>query len=257
MIRLDQFLMEKGYFETRNQAQIEIKNNAISVNGKIINKPSFKINETDDITINKTYNPYVSKGGLKLEKALKEFNIDVKNKYIIDIGSSTGGFTDCLLKNGATNITCIDVGNNQLHDSLRGHHDISLYEQTNFLNTDKELLNKPFDLAVMDVSFISSRKIIKHLFSMFPNITLILLFKPQYEVGKELNKNGVVKAMKVHKKALEEFYLYMKEIDLNVNKVTYSPLKGGTGNIEFLLKISNVKEYQNYQQSLEDAHLYL
>ena len=92
---------------------------------------------------------------------------------------------------------------------------------------------------------------------MFPDITLVLLFKPQYEVGKELNKNGVIKAMKVHEKALEEFYLYMKEINLNVNKVTYSPLKGGTGNIEFLMKISNKKEYQNYQQSLEDAHTYL
>ena len=152
-MRLDVYLVEKGLFSTRNKAQVAIKDNAISVKGKIISKPNYDVADTDDVVILKEANPYVSRGGFKLEKAIKEFNLDFTNKTVLDIGSSTGGFTDCSLKHGAKLVYSVDVGTNQLDESLLNRNDVVVYEQTNIL--DVHSLPTPIDFIVMDVSFVS------------------------------------------------------------------------------------------------------
>lgn len=253
-MRLDQYLVQEKFFETRNQAQQEIKNKSIKVNGKLITKSSYKVEQGVEIEVVNVFNPYVSKGGLKLEKALREFKIDLTNKSLLDIGSSTGGFIDCALKEGVSRIYGVDVGTNQIDPRLIHNENLTVYEKTNFLDVNASLFDVNFDYASIDVSFISSSKIMKHLYSIFPNITTILLLKPQFETTKEINKTGVIRDIKIHMKVLENTYKYLKEMDLYVNNVTFSPNKGGSGNIEFLLLISNKKQFVDYKNIVEEAH---
>ncbi|MFK5883942.1 MAG: TlyA family RNA methyltransferase [Candidatus Izemoplasma sp.] len=253
-MRLDQYLVQEDYFETRNQAQQEIKNKCIKVNGKLITKSSYKVEQGVNIEVINVFNPYVSKGGLKLEKALRSFNIDLKNKNLLDIGSSTGGFIDCALKNGVNRIYGVDVGTNQIDPRLIHNENLTVYERTNFLDVSTSLFDVDFDYASIDVSFISSSKIMEHLYALYPEITTILLLKPQFETSKEINKTGVIKDIKIHMKVLENTYKYLKAMNLYVNNVTYSPNKGGSGNIEFLLLISNKKQFVDYKDIVEEAH---
>jgi len=242
-MRLDLYLVEKGFYETRSKAKAAIEAGDVLVDGKKA-KASFDIT-TEAVEIAKTTNPYVSRGGLKLEAAIKEFYLDFKNKTIVDIGASTGGFTDCALAFGAKKVYSIDVGSNQLALKLLEDPRVISLEQTNIM--DIEFFPENIDYLVMDVSFVS----IGHLLPGIANhITdtnaLVCLIKPQFEVGKVYMKNGIVKDRTVHIHVIENVIKELEEYGLGIEKLIPSPILGGSGNKEFLALIKrNVKTKVN------------
>lgn len=240
--RLDLYLVNKKYYETRNKAKIAIENGDILVNGEIIQKVSYQVDEKATIEILKDSIPYVSRGGLKLEKALQSFCVDIKNKICLDIGASTGGFSDCLLQNGAKLVYALDVGSNQLVDKLRYDNRVISFENTNFRTINIKVY-KEYNLEFIcaDVSFIS-------LTYLFENVSQILnrkgqfiaLIKPQFETLKnEHNKHGVVNDKKIHLKVIKTIMECANHYGLFLNKIDYSPIKGEkAGNIEYLALFS-------------------
>ena len=236
--RLDVYLVNKGYYETRNKAQAAILSGDILVDNKINNKVSFKVDETNLVSIAKNSLPYVSRGVLKLEKALSVFNILIKDKVCLDIGSSTGGFSDCLLQNEAKTVCALDVGTNQLVDKIKNDPRVIVKENTNFRTIDiEEYIQYNFDLITCDVSFIS----LSYIFENVSKILLkdgyfIALIKPQFETEKkEHNKNGVVNDKKVHSKVIENLMHIANKYGLYLNKLDYSPIRGEkSGNIEYI-----------------------
>lgn len=241
-MRLDVFLVDNKYTETRNKASQLIKNSKVKVNEKIITKNGYEISPNDKIEIiENDVLEFVSRGGHKLDKAINVFSLDFKDKVICDIGSSTGGFTDCSLKYGAKKVYAIDVGTNQLHQSLRNNPQVIVLENTNFRYIDKSIFKDKIDFYVCDVSFISIRTIIDTLVSFNEDFKIMLLFKPQFEVGPaRLNKNGVVAKKEYLVDAINSFLVYLKDKGLHVLNVSYSPILGNKeGNIEFLFYVSN------------------
>jgi 23S rRNA (cytidine1920-2'-O)/16S rRNA (cytidine1409-2'-O)-methyltransferase len=240
-MRLDKELVEKNLVPSRSKAQELIKEGFILVNGKTINKANYIVKETDIIEIKENDKlKYVSRGGLKLEKAINEFNIDMTNKTIMDIGSSTGGFSDCALQHGASKIIAVDVGTNLMHESLRNNPKIDLHEQTNF----KEFENiyfKDIDIAVCDVSFISLKRIIDKIASENVSIDMVCLIKPQFECGKEIadKYKGVILNKQIHIDIIKDMIDYFNQKGFYVKNLTSSPIRGGDGNIEYLTLISN------------------
>ena len=236
--RLDVYLVKKGFYETRNKAQHAIESKDIKVNGKIVDSVSFKVEEGCAIEIISNSLPYVSRGGLKLEKAIQYFNIDMKDKIVLDIGASTGGFTDCSLQNGAKKVIALDVGENQLHESLLKNNKVVSLEKTNFRNISiEEFKNYNIDIIVTDVSFISLSYIFENASKVIDdNKCMIALIKPQFETNKkEHNKNGVVNNPKIHFEVIKNIIGYANKYQLYLNKLTYSPIKGDkSGNIEYL-----------------------
>lgn len=246
-MRLDLFLVEHKFFDSRTKAQKAIEAGAILVSGTIITKSNYEIDPDAPIEIEiiKDTNPYVSRGGLKLHAAIENFKLDFKDKKVLDIGSSTGGFTDCALQHGASLVYAVDVGTNQMDASLRKRSDIVLLEQTNILEVDHFPVD--FDYIVMDVSFISIEKILPvvHRF-LKEDATFICLIKPQFELGKRYMKNGVVKDKTLHIKVLEKIIAVLEEYDMGILKLIPSPILGGSGNKEFLACIrKNVKTRVN------------
>ncbi len=234
-MRLDNKLVELGLIESRNKAKYEIESGNVLVNNKVVTKPAYEIKEDDNIEfIKQNELKYVSKGGLKLEKALKEYNINPLNLTCLDIGSSTGGFTDCLIQNGAKLVYAIDTGTNQLHESLRNNPKIISYESTNFLTLDISKLDK-IDLIVIDVSFVKVETILDKVIDSYKDAIVISLIKPQFEIGKTYIKNGVIKDPKVHKKVIEQIELYLKSKQIKYSKIIESPILGGSGNKEYLI----------------------
>ena len=243
--RLDKILITKGLAPSRTKSQELIKESLVKVNGNIINKANYLIGEEDNIEILKNDKlKYVSRAGLKLEKGVNEFNIDLKNKIVMDIGSSTGGFTDCLIQNGARKVIAIDVGTKVMIDILRENSKVELHENTNF----KDLEHKYFeevDFAVCDVSFISLKKIIDKLYVEKVKIEGIFLIKPQFECGKEIAKKykGIIKDKKVHVEIINDLISYFNYLGFFVKGLTISPIKGSDGNVEYLVYLSNkIKE---------------
>ena len=177
----------------------------------------------------------MGRGYVKLEKAIKSFNINIENKTAVDIGASTGGFTDYLLKHGAKKVYAVDVGNNQLHDSLRNDFRVMNIENTNFRYIDTSLFND-IDIVTVDVSFISLKYILPKIVEISHNNTdIIILIKPQFEAGKEnVGKKGIVKDKKIHLDVLNNLYYSFKENNFNLIDIDYSPIKGAEGNIEYL-----------------------
>ncbi len=233
--RLDLALKEKFNFSRQYIKNIIIKGK-VEVNGKIILKPSFLVTESDILKIKDDAAPkYVGRGGLKLEKAVNEFKIDLNGMICIDIGSSTGGFTDCMLKNKAALVYAVDVGTNQLSESLREDKRVISMEKTDIRNV-KDI---PYDIDFIgtDVSFISLKKISKDILRLLkPNGSAVVLLKPQFEAGREnLSKGGIVKNSKIHKKIIKDIINHFNEIGLFVKALTYSPITGGDGNIEYLI----------------------
>ena len=218
-----------------------ITSSLVKVNDKIISKSNYLVSDTDDIEIiSNDKLKYVSRGGLKLEKALKEFNINVNKINAMDIGSSTGGFCDCLLKSGVNHVTAIDVGTNLLHESLRNNPRISLFEQTNF----KQLEHSFFinvDLITCDVSFISLIRVIEKVASENVKVDMVCLIKPQFECGIEVAKKykGVILNKDIHKMIIDNTILKMNLLGFYVKGICSSPIKGGDGNIEYVCYISN------------------
>ena len=240
-MRLDKELVEKGLVPSRTKAQELIKEKLVLVNGKVIDKSNYSINDSDLIEIKENDKlKYVSRGGLKLDKAINEFNIDMTNLKVMDIGSSTGGFSDCALKHGASSIIAVDVGTDLMHESLRNHSRIDLHEKTNFKEFDSKYF-KNIDMAVCDVSFISLKRIIDKIASENVKIDMVCLIKPQFECGKEIadKYKGIILNKQIHIDIIKDMINYLNEKGFFVKNLTSSPIRGGDGNIEYLTYISN------------------
>lgn len=235
MTRIDIELVKRGIFETRNKAQNEIKNKIVYCNNVCITKPAFDVTEADIIEIKGEKLKYVSRGGLKLEKAIKEFKVDLKDKTLIDIGSSTGGFSDCAIQNGIKKVYAIDVGTNQFDKNLRQNNKVNLYENTDFRNIDNNIIDDA-NIASIDVSFISVTKLTNKLKELINLKEIICLIKPQFECGKELSDKyrGVPLNKEVHSTVINKVIESFKENNYYINSLTSSPIKGGNGNIEYL-----------------------
>ncbi len=248
--RLDLVLYEKGFTESREKARTTIMAGLVYVDGKLRDKPGEKINEDLKIEIKGDDIAYVSRGGLKLEKAIEDFRIDVKMKTFLDIGASTGGFTDCLLQRGAKKVYSIDVGYGQLAWKLRQDPRVVVMERTNFRYLTHEDIGEIVDAATIDVSFISLALIIKNLYNLLnENGEIIALIKPQFEAGRDkVGKKGVVRDPKTH---IEVINKVIKELDKEkffIKNLSYSPIKGPAGNIEFLAYFS-----KKISEKLEDS----
>ena len=242
--RLDVLLVEKGLCESRSRAQAVIMSGEVYVNGQKSDKPGTPTDVEAEIEIRGNACPYVSRGGLKLEKALRDFGVDPTGLTCLDSGASTGGFTDCLLQNGAKQVFAIDVGYGQLAWSIRTDPRVVCMERTNIRYVTPEQLGTPVQLAVIDVSFISLRIVlpaVKALLSADGQI--ICLIKPQIEAGKEnVGKKGVVRDPAVHQAVLNSFLQLADELQMTVCNLTFSPVKGPEGNIEFLGHLSMMPE---------------
>ena len=236
--RLDVVLVNKKYFPTRQKAKYEIEKGNIYVNGKQITKSSKIIDYNDEIEVRGTTLKYVSRGGLKLEKAINTFEIVLKNKICADIGASTGGFTDCMLKNGAQKVYAIDVGHSQLAETLKEDERVINLEGTNIRDLDTNSIEK-LDFISSDVSFISEAHVLPKIYELLKiKGRAVVLIKPQFEAGNQnLNKNGVVKNIKVHQKVIQNIVILANKLGFRIIDVTYSPIKGPAGNIEYLLYI--------------------
>ena len=242
--RLDVLLVEKGLCESRSRAQAVIMSGEVYVNGQKSDKPGTPTDVEAEIEIRGNACPYVSRGGLKLEKALRDFGVDPTGLTCLDSGASTGGFTDCLLQNGAKQVFAIDVGYGQLAWSIRTDPRVVCMERKNIRYVTPEQLGTPVQLAVIDVSFISLRIVlpaVKALLSADGQI--ICLIKPQFEAGKEnVGKKGVVRDPAVHQAVLNSFLQLADELQMTVCNLTFSPVKGPEGNIEFLGHLSMLPE---------------
>ncbi len=249
-MRLDIYLVEKKYFATRSRAQNEIKMGHVLVDCKVV-KSSFGVTDTSKIEIiNKI--PYVSRGGLKLEKAIKVFNLDFLDKVVLDIGASTGGFTDCALKFGAKKVYAVDVGSDQLDISLKENPRVVSLENTNILDTN---ITEKIDFLVMDVSFVSILKLVDCIKKYLNNENkLICLIKPEFEAG-NMYKKGVIKSKKMHFDILNKVKMDLNDNDLYINKLDFSPIKGGKGNIEFISLIERKRKNEiNIKKVIDNAH---
>ena len=235
--RLDIYLVENGYFETREKARAAIMEGLVYVNGQKSDKPGNQIKEDASVEARGDTCPFVSRGGYKLEKALNVFDVDVKDKNCIDIGSSTGGFTDCLLQRGASSVCAVDVGTNQLAYSLRVDERVDVKEKYNFRYAKAEDFKGPYDFACTDVSFISLKHILPPANMLLKDgAYMVCLIKPQFEAGREqVGKNGIIKDANVHKQVITNVINYAKESGFNALKLDYSPIKGSKGNIEFII----------------------
>lgn len=243
--RLDVLLVERGLFETREKAKAAIMAGLVSVSGEPVDKAGTKVEKAAAITVKGALHPYVSRGGLKLEKALKKFGIDVSGVTMLDIGASTGGFTDCALQNGAAYVYAVDVGYNQLDWSLRKDPRVCVMERTNFRFMQPGDLQGPQPtFASIDVSFISLKLILPALYGLLADEgTVVALVKPQFEAGREkVPKTGVVREPSVHREVLATVLGFAQQNGFALRGLTYSPIKGGEGNIEFLAYLQKSKQ---------------
>ena len=234
--RLDVLLVEQGYADSRTKAQAIIMSGQVYVDGQKADKPGMSFDEALPIEVRGATCPYVSRGGLKLEKALRDFGVNPAGYVCSDSGASTGGFTDCLLQQGASKVFAIDVGYGQLDWKIRSDPRVVVMERTNVRYVTPEQLGEPLDLSVIDVSFISL-KIVLPVIKTFlkPTGQVLCLIKPQFEAGKEkVGKKGVVRDPLVHKEVLDHFVELAKSLNFTILGLTFSPVKGPEGNIEFL-----------------------
>ena len=235
--RLDLTLLERGFFSSRSKAQIHILAGEVFVNNEKITSSSRLIDEAAEIEIKLLKDNFVSRGGLKLYEALNHFKINVNDLVCLDIGASTGGFTDCLLRKKAKKVFCVDVGYGQLDFKLRENTKVKNLERTNARYLTKEEIPEKIDLIVMDVSFISITKF-ESFFKEFAdkNSLFIGLIKPQFELSRDkLGKNGIVRNPKYRQEAKENIINFLKGFYLNILEPIESPIKGSKGNIEYLV----------------------
>ena len=234
--RLDVLLTEQMYADSRSKAQAIIMSGNVYVNGQKADKPGMSFEETVQIEVRGAVCPYVSRGGLKLEKALRDFGVKPEGYVCSDSGASTGGFTDCLLQQGARKVFAIDVGYGQLDWKIRSDERVVVMERTNIRYVTPEQLGEPLDLSVIDVSFISLKIVLPTIKTLLkPTGQVLCLIKPQFEAGKEkVGKKGVVRDKAVHKEVLDNFVALADELGFRILGLTFSPVKGPEGNIEFL-----------------------
>ena len=234
--RLDLILQNKGLAESRSKAQAIIMEGLVFVAGQRVDKPGTPVDPNAEIEVRGKLCPYVSRGGLKLEKALSFFGVVPEGYVCSDSGASTGGFTDCLLQQGAKKVFAIDVGYGQLDWKIRSDPRVVVMERTNIRYVTPEQLGEPLDLSVVDVSFISLKIVLPAIKALLkPSGQVLCLIKPQFEAGKEkVGKKGVVRDPATHLEVLEQFIALAHELDFHILGLTFSPVKGPEGNIEFL-----------------------
>lgn len=262
--RLDVLLVERNLIDTREKAKRVIMAGLVFTEQERLDKPGMKVAADIPLTVKGKLIPYVGRGGLKLEKALKSFAVSTVDKIMIDVGASTGGFTDCALQNGAKLCYAIDVGYNQLDWKLRSDERVIVMERTNFRYVTVDMLKKGKpNLATVDVSFISLKLILPVLKQLLAeNSDVIILIKPQFEAGREqVGKKGIIRDPKVHQEVIENICLFAKTEGYQLLDLIFSPITGGEGNIEFLAhlgweKEKIITEFKNEQVNMvvKEAH---
>lgn len=245
--RLDILLVDRGIITSRERAKTSIMAGKVFVDGRRVDKAGEKVPVTANIEYKGEKLPYVSRGGLKLEKVMKNFPITLEGKVCMDIGASTGGFTDCMLQNGASKVFSIDVGYGQFAWKLRTDERVVCMERTNIRYVKPEDLGELVDFTSIDVSFISLKKIMPATIELLKDKgEVVALIKPQFEAGKEkVGKKGVVRDIEVHKEVVFGIIDYLIEHNLNVLGVSYSPIKGPEGNIEYLVYFTKDMERES------------
>ncbi len=240
-VRLDQLVFERGLTESRERAKTTIMSGVVFVNGQRMDKPGTPVASDASVEIHGETLPFVSRGGYKLDKALKVFPVDPSGKVCIDCGASTGGFTDVLLQHGAARVYAVDVGYGQLAWKLRTDERVVNIERTNLRYISEAEISEPLDLAVMDVSFISIRLVLPAVQQLLKDgADLICLIKPQFEAGREaVGKKGVVRDPSVHKEVIRQILDFAASRSLRVEGLDYSPIKGPEGNIEYICHMKN------------------
>lgn len=260
--RLDVLLLEKGMFSSREKARASIMAGEIFVDGNRVDKSGEKVKKTSNIEFKGETLKYVSRGGKKLEKAVECFTIDLKDKTCLDIGASTGGFTDCMLQNGAKKVIAVDVGYGQFAWKLRIDPRVVCIERTNVRYMKPEDIDDVADFASIDVSFISLKKVIPAVLNLLNEKgEIVALIKPQFEAGKgKVGKKGVVRDKNTHKEVIEEIVDFVLSNNLNIIGIDYSPITGPEGNIEYLIYFSkaniNSEEFRKelIEAIVEKAH---
>lgn len=238
-LRLDRLLVERGIVESRERGHALILSGQVLVNGQKVEKAGSLVPEDADIRTLGGQMPFVSRGGLKLEAALREFKVDVSGTTALDAGASTGGFTDCLLQHGARKVYAVDVGYGQMAWKLRQDPRVVVIERTNIREITPSHIPEPIDIAVIDVSFISLEKVIPSILQFLkPDAGIIALIKPQFEVGKEqVGKGGIVRDEAARTAAVERIAAFIRDLGLDVKGVIPSPITGQDGNVEHLIYV--------------------
>lgn len=261
-IRLDSYLVENGYFDNKSKASASILAGDVIINEEKITKAGYQISPDKEYSIRIKSMPYVSRGGFKIEKAIKKFNINPKDRICLDAGASTGGFTDCVLQNGAKFVYAVDVGHNQIDWKFRNHKQVKVVEGCNLKNCEvSDVYGENEELAsllVCDVSFISLTKVLENFKRLVQpkDFEMVCLIKPQFEAGKDLvEKGGVVRNQKTHEQIVQNIIDFATELGLKINNLTYSPIKGPHGNIEYLIQLSDKENdfIPNAEQIVESA----
>lgn len=262
--RLDKILVDLGYFENKSKASAAILAGNVMIGTEVVTKSGYQIDPSKEYDFKVKSMPFVSRGGFKLKKALETFPVVIKNRICLDAGASTGGFTDCLLQNGAKFVYAVDVGYGQLDWKIRSSEKVKTIEKTNLRTcVAEDIYSKEdiwADLLVSDLSFISLEKILPNLKTLMdPKFhEMICLIKPQFEAGKEkVEKGGVVKDKAVHAEVIKNVIACVKNLDYTIKGLTYSSIKGPAGNIEYLIWFTTAKEEEfipNIIEVVEEAH---
>ncbi|MDD6570126.1 MAG: TlyA family RNA methyltransferase [Acidaminococcus sp.] len=259
--RLDVFLTEQGFFESRSKAQAVIMAGEVLVNDQKIDKPGTMVKPDAKITLLGKKMPFVSRGGYKLDKSLKVFPISLEGKVVADLGASTGGFTDCALQHGAVKVYAVDVGYGQLAWKLRTDARVRNMERTNIRTVTPEMIGEPLDFASIDVAFISLTKVLPVAYTLLKETgEIVALIKPQFEAGREnVGKKGVVRDPAVHEDVIRKVAAFARETGFCPLALTYSPVKGPEGNIEYLIYLTRAAgedtvTEERLQEVVAEAH---
>ena len=258
--RLDVLLVGRGLAQSREKAKSIIMSGNVFVEGQREDKAGTMFPDTVNIEVKGYVQKYVSRGGLKLEKAMNHFDVILENQVCMDVGSSTGGFTDCMLQNGAVKVFAVDVGTNQLAWKLRTDERVVSMEQTNIRYVTPEDIGEQVDFVSIDVAFISLTKVLEPVKNvMTDDGQIVCLIKPQFEAGREkVGKKGVVRDKSVHLEVIEMVIAYAQSLNLEIKNLEFSPIKGPEGNIEYLLHLQNnsqgIAEHVNPEAVVEEAH---
>ncbi|MDK2808293.1 MAG: rRNA (cytidine1920-2-O)/16S rRNA (cytidine1409-2-O)-methyltransferase [Clostridiales bacterium] len=252
--RLDVLLVQKGLAESREKAKAIIMAGNVFVDNQREDKPGSTFLETAQFEVKGAPMKYVSRGGYKLEKAIAEFKVSVEGKVCMDVGSSTGGFTDCMLQNGATKVYAVDVGTNQLAWKLRQDPRVVSMEKTNIRYLTRDQIGDDIAFASIDVAFISLTKVLQPVYDLLDHIgSVVCLIKPQFEAGREkVGKKGVVRDKNVHKEVILMVASYARSIGFRIQNLDFSPIKGPEGNIEYLMELSKSMEQDELPAQLNE-----
>ena len=253
-MRIDEYLCENEYFEDLEVAKKQIMAGNVIINEQKVDKPGIiiSLDKIKTVRIKEKNIPYVSRGGLKLKKAIDVFDLNFKDKIVLDIGASTGGFTDCSLQNGAKLVYAVDVGTNQLDWKLRNHNQVVSIENKHINDLEKSEIKDEIDIIVMDISFISIKKVLYKIKELLKeNGFAIFLIKPQFEAERNEIEKGIVDNLNIHKRVINEIIEEAKTYQLFLENLTVSPIKGTKGNVEYLAKFSKKSNFSSNEEIVD------